>query len=433
MSATNKTTHYELPSFVGSDKPAWLVDWNGAMSAIDTAIYAAKTTADGAATAASANAADILTLQGSVSTLGTDYDTLSGALTTLQGTVNTITSLIGNGEPTTTDKTIIGAINELHADITQGKPRRMIVISDSYGEVRNNNTPWTTIIGGLLNLGTDNFYTYSEGAMGYVTAGSSGHTAKTLLEAHASDISDPDDITDIVFGMGLNDYTQTASDIATAVATLVAYCKTTYPNATIWECFLANQKNKSDQFFAQYIDCINNVHAAFEPQDVKIIYGAEYIMHDFRFFAVDNAHPTTEGCTEIAKFVYNWLMGGHPVYRTKGSCEMSGAMSNFTAITEMDGSVCRISFPQNVALSDDVAFGDRNFKLVGGIESAIMRPDTEYYTWAYINPGSGYEAAIAKIKHNAVYISLPTGASGKEVVATSKIYIGDFNINTLYS
>lgn len=116
MSATNKTTHYELPSFLGSDKPAWLVDWNGAMAAIDAAIYEAKQTADGAATQAATNASDISSLTTIVNGIGTDLGVVSTSLTTLTGTVNTITSLIGNGEPTTTDKTLIGAINELHAD-----------------------------------------------------------------------------------------------------------------------------------------------------------------------------------------------------------------------------------------------------------------------------------------------------------------------------
>lgn len=117
MSATNSTTYYEFPIFVGSDKPAWLVDWNGAMTALDTAIHEAKAEAD-------ANSTDISTLQNSVSSLsgsvasqGSSITTLTQSLTTLQGTVNTITSLIGNGEPTTQDKTIIGAINELKADI----------------------------------------------------------------------------------------------------------------------------------------------------------------------------------------------------------------------------------------------------------------------------------------------------------------------------
>ena len=56
MSSTNKTTNYELSQFLGSDKPAWLVDYNGDMLKIDTQM---KANAD-AATAAQtkANTAD---------------------------------------------------------------------------------------------------------------------------------------------------------------------------------------------------------------------------------------------------------------------------------------------------------------------------------------------------------------------------------------
>lgn len=46
MSSTNHTTNYNLPQFVGSDKPAWLGDVNPAMSAIDTQM---KANADGVA------------------------------------------------------------------------------------------------------------------------------------------------------------------------------------------------------------------------------------------------------------------------------------------------------------------------------------------------------------------------------------------------
>ena len=47
MSATNTTTNYGLPIFIETDKPAWLVDFNGAMRAIDTQM---KTNADAIAT-----------------------------------------------------------------------------------------------------------------------------------------------------------------------------------------------------------------------------------------------------------------------------------------------------------------------------------------------------------------------------------------------
>ena len=50
MSSTNKTEHYNLPQFIGSDIPTWLGDFNSAMTAIDSGINAAATSASGAAT-----------------------------------------------------------------------------------------------------------------------------------------------------------------------------------------------------------------------------------------------------------------------------------------------------------------------------------------------------------------------------------------------
>ena len=47
MSATNRTANYNLPIFIETDKPAWLVDFNGAMRSIDAQM---KTNADAIAT-----------------------------------------------------------------------------------------------------------------------------------------------------------------------------------------------------------------------------------------------------------------------------------------------------------------------------------------------------------------------------------------------
>lgn len=109
MGHTNQTANYNLPQFVGTDKPSWLGDINDAFAAIDTAIAAAATeasTADGKA--------DALTT--TVSGHTTQIGTLQNTVTSQGNTLNTVTSLIGNGTPTTTDHTIIGAINELHAN-----------------------------------------------------------------------------------------------------------------------------------------------------------------------------------------------------------------------------------------------------------------------------------------------------------------------------
>lgn len=109
MGHTNQTANYNLPQFVGTDKPSWLGDINDAFAAIDTAIAAAATeasTADGKADA----------LGTTVSGHTTQIGTLQNTVTSQGNTLNTVTALIGNGTPTTTDQTIIGAINELHSN-----------------------------------------------------------------------------------------------------------------------------------------------------------------------------------------------------------------------------------------------------------------------------------------------------------------------------
>ena len=113
MGHTNSTANYNLPQFVGTDKPSWLGDINNAFSAIDTAIANAAstaTTADGKADA----------LGTTVSGHTTQIGTLSNTVTAQGNTLNTVTALIGNGTPTTTDQTIIGAINEINAEVNPG-------------------------------------------------------------------------------------------------------------------------------------------------------------------------------------------------------------------------------------------------------------------------------------------------------------------------
>lgn len=52
MASTNKTSHYELSQFLADDKPGWLTDVNSDMLKIDTGIFEAKTSADGASSSA---------------------------------------------------------------------------------------------------------------------------------------------------------------------------------------------------------------------------------------------------------------------------------------------------------------------------------------------------------------------------------------------
>lgn len=118
-----RTVNYDLCQYEGSDKTSYLINYNGDMLKIDTAIKGAKDAADNAQSKANTadGKADANAL--SISTLDTQINGAGGVaadVSSLQGSVNTINSLIGSGEPTTQDKTIIGAINELAGEIPSG-------------------------------------------------------------------------------------------------------------------------------------------------------------------------------------------------------------------------------------------------------------------------------------------------------------------------
>lgn len=231
MSATNATTNYSLPLFIGTDKPAWLVDWNGAMTDIDaqmkvnaTAILANETAISGLSTTVSAHTTSISTISGQITTLTT-------GLNTAQGNINTINSLIGNGTPTTTDQTLIGAINELHANqgsldslATTDKSSLVAAINEivggSGGGIAASAVSYVNTTSGLtatdvqaaidelatsaanadkfgtqVNITTytgTNFFTVPSDGYVYVTASGSGATAVALIfGSDATSTSDP--------------------------------------------------------------------------------------------------------------------------------------------------------------------------------------------------------------------------------------------------
>lgn len=64
MSFTNQTTNYGLPQWIGTDKPTYLVDQNGAYAIIDTELYNANSNA----TTALSSAASAVEVAGTAST-----------------------------------------------------------------------------------------------------------------------------------------------------------------------------------------------------------------------------------------------------------------------------------------------------------------------------------------------------------------------------
>lgn len=135
MSSTNKTTNLELSQFLGSDSPKWLTDYNADMQKIDAAVGAVQSQADATDLVVSGHSTAIGSLETTQGEQGTAIADLRTDVNHNAGDISTINSLIGNGEPTTTDKTLIGAINELDSDYTQLNSKVDLIKKVSIGTI----------------------------------------------------------------------------------------------------------------------------------------------------------------------------------------------------------------------------------------------------------------------------------------------------------
>lgn len=93
MSHTNTTANYNLPQFVGTDKPSWLTDVNGAMTSIDTQM---KANADANTT----TAGDLTTLAGRVTTAEGNIATNTANITTVSNVASTAGTTASNAKNT---------------------------------------------------------------------------------------------------------------------------------------------------------------------------------------------------------------------------------------------------------------------------------------------------------------------------------------------
>ena len=100
MSYSNHTTNYNLPLYVGTDKPTYLGDFNTAMSAIDSQMKANADSASGADTKANSAISAVGTLANLTTTAKTDLvsavNEVNTTAGTAQSTANNASTSAGN-------------------------------------------------------------------------------------------------------------------------------------------------------------------------------------------------------------------------------------------------------------------------------------------------------------------------------------------------
>ena len=140
MGHTNSTANLSLPQFIGSDKPTWLGDINGAFSDIDAYVGTNDAAVSAAASDASSAVAQAASAVSTANAANTTAGNASTAATNAVGTANNAMSLVNQtnikvgtlADLTTTDKTsIVNAINEVNGAI--GTPSAAQVSYDNSG------------------------------------------------------------------------------------------------------------------------------------------------------------------------------------------------------------------------------------------------------------------------------------------------------------
>lgn len=144
MGATNHTINYNLPQFVGSDKPTWLGDFNSAMNAIDTQMKANDTLANTAKTTADTALTNSATAQTVANNAQTKADT---ADTTANSALNK--ALQNESDVSELKTSITHSTSEIVVGTWLGKPlyRKVFVIDKS--DTSNSNIDITH---GISNL-----------------------------------------------------------------------------------------------------------------------------------------------------------------------------------------------------------------------------------------------------------------------------------------
>lgn len=143
MAHTNNTENYNLPQWIGSDKPTFLGDFNTAFAGIDTQM---KVNADGIVTADD-KAENATTLANDAQS---DVDALTIRVTTAEGNIENNTTLIGNnttsiGNLTSSIETINTQLGGKQNTITgaastvtsNNLTANRVLVSDSTGKITN--------------------------------------------------------------------------------------------------------------------------------------------------------------------------------------------------------------------------------------------------------------------------------------------------------
>lgn len=192
------------------------------------------------------------------------------------------------------------------------KKRVFILIGDSYGEnPYEYKGGWTTPFKNFSGLteGVDCF-TNCVGGTGFVKTGNTGKTFLDLLKDINLGNVNSEDVTDILVCGGCNDVDTIYNDLNTAILSFRNYCKQHFINANINISMIGIFKASGRRKLL--------LSTVLRSYQLAVNYGMMYIdstccLHRYDFIGEDGIHPTSAGCINIGRNLYNALFIGQGV------------------------------------------------------------------------------------------------------------------------
>lgn len=209
------------------------------------------------------------------------------------------------------------------------KKRVFILIGDSYGEnPYEYKGGWTTPFKNFSGLteGVDCF-TNCVGGTGFVKTGNTGKTFLDLLKDINIGTVNPEDVTDILVCGGCNDVDTIYNDLNTAIFSFKNYCKQHFVNANINISMIGIFKESGRRKLL--------LTTVLRSYQLAVNYGMMYIdstccLHRYDFIGKDGVHPTSAGCINIGRNLYNALFIGQGVQLINYNEESLSGVTNIT-------------------------------------------------------------------------------------------------------
>lgn len=197
------------------------------------------------------------------------------------------------------------------------KNGKTIFIGDSYATYSAEHDITNDYVSQITGfLGLNNPYNFHRGGSGFIGGEydpetTQGGTFLKLIQDKIGEVTDKNEIKNIVVLGGYNDFDNLSDDIPSGIKNFCDYCHSQFPNATIFIGMLGYNVLPQNSSTRQNANAVAKIYS-----DNAIINHAvylnncEFILRCDDFISSDGLHPNQLGHNQIAKYVSQCLLSG---------------------------------------------------------------------------------------------------------------------------